>query len=281
MSILDDVIGGLKRATRYEDYIASLCPFHDDSKPSFIVHEDRYNCYSCGANGTTKSLVKKLSNSVILREEKAVFHNPFTEWLRHETLGEVLRTGWKMLKQRPSSYMRDRGIPYNKQLELGLGMRDGWITFPIRNNNNKITGAVARAAYPIEAPKYVMPKGQNPNLPYVPSWELVNSHKTIFLTFGIIDAVTLTLYNQAAMSTTNGKHIQPQALQDIRKVILIAPDLGEELEALELAKQLDWRGKVIRMNYPIGCKDINDVHMLDKNLITRGLEEIYGLAKRE
>jgi len=38
----------------------TLCPFHDDTKPSLNLYEDHYHCFSCGAHGDIFSLVKEL-----------------------------------------------------------------------------------------------------------------------------------------------------------------------------------------------------------------------------
>jgi hypothetical protein len=61
------------------------------------------------------------------------------------------------------------------------------------------------------------------------------------------------------MSTTTGKRLNPQALDNIRKRIIIIPDNGEEKEAQVIASKLGWRGHVLRLQYPVGCKDINDL----------------------
>lgn len=276
MSLLDDVISVLQGAIQYQDYIAALCPFHDDSRPSFIVHEDTYQCYSCGAFGTTASLVKKLSGNVVF-EKKTRTWNPFSKWLKTESLGTVLKTAHQTLKNSPSVYMSERGIPAKTQIELWLGMRDGWITFPIVDQNNKLVGAVARVGYKADvASKYVVPNHQNPNLPYVPSWKAVNRSSKIYMTFGIVDAITLYMYGEGAMSTTNGKRIDYTVLYNLRKHILVVPDRGEEKEARELVAKLDWRGKVVPVNYPDGCKDINEVHLTHPDLITESLEAYNG-----
>lgn len=41
-----------------KEYIQILCPFHDEKTPSFVINPDLYSCFSCGANGFTKSLMR-------------------------------------------------------------------------------------------------------------------------------------------------------------------------------------------------------------------------------
>src|SRR5690606_9359890 len=59
-------------------------------------------------------------------------------------------------------------------------------------------------------------------------------------------------------------------LLDWHDFIVILPDLEEEVEANRLAAQLDWRGRVLRLPYPAGCKDPNDFYRQDPE----GLERI-------
>jgi len=48
-------------------------------------------------------------------------------------------------------------------------------------------------------------------------------------------------------------------LDEYRKQIIILPDKGEEDTARKLASRLGWRGKVLVLDYPDGCKDPNDL----------------------
>lgn len=258
--ILEEVIERLDYAKRYDNAVWGLCPFHSDSRPSLMVHEDYYNCQACGAHGTTKSLLEKLSGHIAALAPDR-FHNPFTGWLKKESLGNILRGAWETLKSRPSTYLRDRGISDEWQIKLGIGMRDDWITFPIRNCDNKIIGAVARAGESNTASsKYIVPSGQDPNMIYVPDWKQFNASDIIYATFGIIDAVSLVICGAGAFSTTNGKRLNDvSALDKVRKRIIFLPDKDEESNAKEIAARLGWRGAVAKINYPDNCKDISDV----------------------
>jgi hypothetical protein len=192
---------------------------------------------------------------------------------QYERLGLVLKAAHEALKIRPSKYLIDRGINATIQVQLGIGYLEDWYTFPIRNADGKIEGAVARKGQdnPSQA-KYVIPKGQSPNLLYVPSWQSVLEHNVIWLTFGVFDSISLYLCGAAGMSTTTGKQLDPDALNKIRKLIYICPDLGEEAEGNKLAARLGWRSRVMKMNYPLGCKDISDVFNLDKPLLMKTLK---------
>jgi len=266
--ILDEVLERLDYAKRYGDAVWGLCPFHSDSRSSFMVHADRYYCQACGAKGTTKSLLDKLSGH-IARPMPDSFHNPFTKWLKQDTLANTLKLAWQQLKKHPSVYLRKRGVTDEWQINLGLGILDDWITFPIRDNNMKIIGAVARANETNPSPaKYVVPNNQDPNMIYVPDWKLFNDAVIIYATFGILDAVSLVIYGAGAFSTTNGKRLNDVSVLDkVRKRIIFLPDKGEESEAKQIAKKLGWRGAVMKVNYPDDSKDFNDLFCKHRKVI--------------
>lgn len=274
MTILDDVAELLDYSKRYETYVTGLCPNpnHSDTRPSFFSYEDWSVCQSCGYKIPTSQLVAELSNDPRIRKKAKVFSNPFTIWLRQEPLPDIMKKAWKTIKKRPSIYLENRGIPAKTQIELGIGYLDDWYTFPVMDKTKKLIGAVARKGEdnPSDA-KYIVPAKQNPNWLYVPDWSRITNAKTIYLTFGILDAVSLYLYGVAAMSTLSGQRLQPEALNDFRKVIYIIPDHNEEASAHKLASQLGWRGHVLKVNWPDDTKDINDVHVKHPELLSTAL----------
>ena len=256
---LDEIALHLDNATRYENYLVALCPFHSEHRPSFFVYGDWYRCESCGANGPTKQLLSKLDKTIVASAPTASFRNPFTGWLRDRSLGKTLKLAWKNL---PSTYLRERGVSDQYQKQLGLGVLENWITFPIRNDKGKIVGAVARRGEGNKSQaKYITPAGQDPHLLYVPSWERIWKRRKVSLTFGILDAVLLYVVGAASMSTTAGMRMDVSYLEPLRKRIEFIPDLGEEGAAQKFASRMGWRGCVMRCKYPEGLKDPADVIM--------------------
>ena len=266
LETLQDLLGG----KRYETYIHCLCPFHNDTKPSFMAYDDWYRCLACGKEGSSQSLINYLSKKPTKPRKQEYWKNPWSGWLNQfdNSLAKVCKTAWQNLCKHPSIYLRERGIPDKIQIELGLGLIDNWITFPIRNQAQKIIGAVARAGENNPNQKYILPSGQDPNLIYVPCWKTFQTAKTVYCTFGIIDALTLVLYDVGAFSTTTGKRIDPSALNNIRKRIVFLPDRGEEAEAIKIASTLGWRGVVPKkFHWPDDCKYINNVHQLHPEIL--------------
>jgi len=278
--ILDELYEKLEDCQHYGSYLAAICIFHNDSRPSLMVYPDTYRCLSCNAHGKTSDLLRKLGSNFIPKvSTKTDFHNPFTKWNKTKSLGETLKIAHLTLKTTPSmgSYMVERGITIDVQLKLGMGYRDDWYTIPIRNSDKLIVGAVARKNCTNQHPaKYIIPSGQNPNLLYVPDWKMVKTSNVVFLTFGILDAISIYMCGYPAMSTTTGKRINPEVLSEFRKRIVIFPDKGEEYEALDLSGDLGWRGKVFKCQYTFDAKDPNDLFLRytdDFKLMLKGIVE--------
>jgi hypothetical protein len=254
---LDEIAEALDRATRYENYVVALCPFHDENRPSFFAYEDWYRCESCEENGPTSKLLERIGNVPRTHKTGSNFKNPFTRWQRDRSLGKTLKLAWQ---NGPSVYMKERGIDGETQKRLGIGILENYITFPIRNNkNNKVIGAIARAGEGRSGEKYVIPSGQDPHLLYCPSWKRIEKRRTIYLTFGIIDALSIYVLGGAAISTTTGMKMDVSYLDKIRKRIIFIPDQGEEAQAQKFASKMGWRGKVMKCNYPSGYKDVSDI----------------------
>lgn len=246
----------------YGSYLAARCLFHDDSRPSLMVYEDYYNCLSCGAHGKTENLVKKFSNTMLLNvKTKPDFHNPWSRWLRNSTVENVCRQSLKLMTSQPSlgKYLIQRGI--TNPVHYCIGYRDDWYIFPITDSDGIIIGGVARANAETNnaQSKYIIPHKQDPDYLYIPDWKLLDTSSEVYLTFGIIDALSLAVLGKAAMSTTTGKRLNPSALDWLRKKIIIVPDQYEEQEAQQIANGLGWRGEVKKIDYPFGTKDFNDL----------------------
>lgn len=229
-----------------------------------MVYPDSYRCLSCGAFGKTEKLLQKVSNFTLVPKTKIDFRNPWSRWTKNLSLYEVIKQSWKTLKSSPGLgiYLKNRGFTPQILNKLGIGYREDWYTIPILDENKVVVGAVARAnAETNHSPsKYIIPNGQSTDLVYVPSWKEIKLSSYIYLTFGILDAITLHILGKPAMSTTGGKRINPDALDGFRKEIRIIPDLGEEIDAHMIAKCLGWRGKVIELDYQDNTKDTNDLY---------------------
>jgi len=244
--------------------------FHEGYRPNLFIYEDTYKCASCGKWGKTEDLLNYLlGKPVSYSNEQTNLRNPFTRWTRDKTLLQVLRSAKRTLHHRPEfrSYLLKRGLDHPTIDKLKLGYKDDWYTFPIFNGG--LVGAVARAGESRDQTfaKYIVPQGQDPNLLYIPSRKRLEAQRTIFLTFGILDSISLYMLGLASCSTLSGQKIDSASLDFIRKKLYIIPDRHEESSADKLASKLGWRGTVLRLDYPDGCDDPNDVFVKSPQLL--------------
>jgi len=260
LDLVHEKLGGHK----YERYVAAICPFHSDARPSLFVYHDRYFCAACGAGGTTESLLRKIGTlpERISVSTTRTSQNPFTRWLTQ--FGSIQRICDASIK-RHSSYLEGRGISISVQRTLRLGVMENWIIFPIFNHFNEIIGAVVRQCMESSSgAKYILPYGQSPQLLYVPSWQLIKDQNEVFVTFGIIDAISLYMLGKASCSTTTGQHINVDAFANIHKKITFVPDELEEKSAYQISTKLGLRGSVKILPYPYGTKDPADWFLSDR-----------------
>ena len=173
-------------------------------------------------------------------------------------------------------YLEERGIADMVQL-CKLGYDNGWITFPITSPDASVLGVVARAL-PGRASKtamrYDVPPDQGP-LMYVPDWRAVEDAPEIYVAFGIIDAISLTMVGCPTVSPTLGKQsFNPDWLAFHNRRISVVPDRDEWAAGYSLSSQLDWRGRCLRLEYPSDCNDPNDI------FTKRGAEELRDAVEQ-
>ena len=177
-----------------------------------------------------------------------------------------------------SWYLRMRGLE-DQVIPQKIGWYNGWYTFPVYNYDDEYKGLILRAGSHIQEAtslRYII-KAQGSV--YFPDWYLARTGKFIVVTFGILDAITLTALRIPACSSIHGKTINIEELEWIRKPIIFFPDKDEVEEARNLSRQLGWRGHVLEYSYPENCKDANDLHLagLDVDMCNA----INGVLRRD
>ena len=260
---LDDFLEALGGSKRFDHYVSGLCPFHSDKKPSLLVFEDGwFRCLGCGRVGSHQFLWNaiKRGGPVLTAPERAQWRLPSLPkrkeavsdfvWGAHQVLVDVPSRGW---------YLENRGVA-GRIIPCKLGWYEGWYTLPQFDSGGALIGVVLRAGPHIQKvsnERFCQPVGQKPTL-YVPDWPLLGRSKSLVIVYGMFDALTLAELRVATATTTGGKDKFPKEWLDFwRGPIHILPDEGEEATARKLASELGWRGHVLKMDWPDGCKDAN------------------------
>ena len=268
--ILDQIYSIDSNADRYDRYLFTVCPFHTSYpiRPSLQIYPDWFRCLSCDRQGRPEQYLAHIQSYSFIpkKVEHKPFQNPFRDWLKGDSLSNVLRLAHRNIQSNPSlmSYLRKRGLSEQTVKETHIGYLGGFYLIPIVNESGYPISAFARAGESIKKARYFVPDGSDPNLLYAPSWSRIKESREVYLTYGSFDTLALHELGYAAMSTTSGQKISPRAFDKIRKNIKIWPDAGEIPAAMKLASQLGWRADVHRYRFPEGTKDVSDLHVTNQ-----------------
>lgn len=265
-NLLDEIIDRLPNSHRYEGYISALCIFHQDTIPSLLIYPDHYYCLACGAKGRTTHLLAELEGHIILPSIKSLNPHLWNYLSEDFDIEDVVIEAQHRLQQNPDNLFyltHDRKLSSKILKELGVGYLDGFFIFPIVGEHREVQGIVARAGSVTQElfnVRYLVPPHQ-PALLYFSNRELVNRSNTIYVTFGILDAITLSMLDLPAISGTLGHNIPVELFKDIRKQLVFLPDgdRADDKTVSKIVSQLGWRGKILKLDYPNDCKDVNEV----------------------
>lgn len=156
--------------------IMACCPFHNESKPSFGIMKEypyKYNCFSCGANGSLVSLIQHvhecnyLEALRLLRQEYSEYYfntdinGMFEEEVTENVDYEAIEDEINKYRSRKHSYITERGISdYSLfKYEIGYDNDSSTITFPVRDLEGFPLFIIRRSVYhkyyniPKDAPK--------------------------------------------------------------------------------------------------------------------------------
>lgn len=262
---LSDILPHLQSVREYTNYYSAKCVFHSpDNHPSLLVYKNGwFRCLSCGRTGDFYLLQRKLvgwdSRSMAIQSER-------TDWtpqaIRSPDMEEVCVDANRMLIDYSDSlswYLRMRGLEDRIEPQK-LGWVNGWYTIPVYNFEDDFRGMIMRAGPHIELASGQRYVTRCKDSIYVPDWYLAKTSSYVVVTFGIMDALTLTHLRIPAVSTIYGKTMRVTDLDWARKSIVFFPDQREESAAIFLCNKLGWRGKILQYDYPDNCKDPNDLY---------------------
>ena len=101
---------------------------------------------------------------------------------------------------------------------------------------------------------------------YFPDWYLARKSDYLVVTFGILDAISLSKLRIPACSSTHGKTVDTAELEWARKPIVFFPDKDESEAARKYYRLVGWRGRVVDFPYEEQTKDPNDLLLLGKGI---------------
>jgi hypothetical protein len=282
LDAIHETLPGCKRYNRADgsSYLAGICPWHEDSRPSLLVHEDNFfRCLACGRMGDHQTLLNELRRPgfTSVQPTKLQWDTPKLPETIKGLQAFLNKCHYDLVESEYlQTYIKQRGV--EGRLETNrLGFHRGWYTIPVFNQEGAIHGAVLRSGpqvQKISGLRFVVPFGQKPML-YVPDWRLFENASKIAIVFGMFDALALADLRHPVCTTTSGKDsFDEMWLHPFKKMFVIIPDQGEEGTAHGLAKRLSPWASVQTLPYPEGCKDPADF------LATGRREELDNLLRR-
>lgn len=261
--------------TEYSHYFSCCCVFHNDNSPSMLVFNDGYfKCQSCGASGNLQKLWDKVNHNLSV-SLKPSHHAILPHWRKWEEkygdLDGIVHHAYHNLFNFPDYqwYFKKRKI--EQFIEQGrFGYLDGWALFPVFDREGKIIDIVCRGTKSNQT-RYVLHPDNDRESPYLycPDWDKVKNSEVVYVPFGIIDAWALHGLDKAVVTGTTGKSLRSDLLKELDKRFIIIPDRYEEKDACDLVNSLGWRGELLRIKWPDGTKDTDDVRMKFGNDVLR------------
>lgn len=248
-----------------DSYFSMRCPFHEDESPSLLVYHDGFQCRaaSCGQRGSLASLWDEMQGDIAA---------PITQVTSHIRWGEILGEDKRpterfICEAEDAAQFPDVAAWYGRR-GLGdmvercrLGWWRGWFVTPVFDQDGKPLRVVLRAGESIVAPeRYRISPG--PAVLYVPDWGLLSTKpEYLVVPFGVYDALSAAALRFPAATPLTGCQVPSGLLDPFRRRIYVIPDAEppeEREKARGLAVDLGWRGHLAEMEYPAGCKDLND-----------------------
>jgi hypothetical protein len=264
MTDLNELATYLSHVSWHGRYFSCNCVYHDDSSPSMMVYENGFNCKACGAWGSLEKLQNKLIGRMPVRVDTVSKYPKSPPWQTWETKygdWETLAShAYGRAKQASFlwNYVTNRGISQFTIDKEMIGWVDRWITLPVFDANGDFVDLIVRGTSDSQIRYGIRPRVDNDTHLYA-HWKAILDADKVYVCFGIFDRLTLTQCGIPAATGISGKTVNAQLLKDLRKPIYIIPDFREEEDARQLAAQLGWRGHVLDVQYPDGCKDMNDI----------------------
>jgi len=147
-----DIVTIIERHLKLDRNHKALCPFHDDTEPSFSVNKQGqyYHCFGCGAGGDVIDFIKRhtkisfMEALSVLAKEALIDLPDFTPELKEQirkerTREEILLLAatyyQSQLTDEAGAYLRDRGFTDNTIDKFRIGWANGQLHNQLINHH--------------------------------------------------------------------------------------------------------------------------------------------------
>ena len=264
----------------------SLCPFHDDHKPSltFSVARNTFRCWSCGESGDSISLAEKMlgkgfveacrwlanEHNVILTEYKPSETKPakpfdasrYSRYFEHPFLNDEARHF--LFKERRldprvvrwcrlTSWRDKQGIP--------------WLQIPYYNKEGALVGVQNRNLIKGGLPRFRFPTGSECGIYNLPILNTLSPGEALYIAEGCSDCWALLSAGHKAIAIPSATLLKKKDAEQLLRLSLtlrlnlhMYPDRDEPGERLFLQLQQILPG-LEHHQLPPDCKDYSDYYL--------------------
>lgn len=245
----------IKKNKTTGDELLGLCPFHQDSKPSFTVNLKNgcYECKACGEKGNYITYYAKTRGLSNKDAYKAILANYGVEnnWQPESALKYTLKE-YSFQKRLPEQFLAD-----NFHITNGVDRRTGrgYIKIPYYGHDQQ--EVTFRKRYNDPKDKFRWKTGTKINTMYG-EWRLKEIQDTgyVIMVEGESDTQTLWYLNFAALGVPGASCVKPEFLDKIegmRVYIHVEPDLGGQTFLRNMTNKLKDYGFTGQV-YQMSCK---------------------------
>ncbi len=282
------IISDYVKLTNKGNEMVGLCPFHNEKTPSFkISSKGFYKCFGCGKSGDAISFLMEHQN---LNYIQAIKHIAAKYNIKIEDeVKEYEKPQPRLTKVQNDTvkYFESRGITNNTLLRFGVTESIEWM--PKAGKEVKSicfnyikSGEIVNIKFRAKDKDFKLAK--NAELIFY-NLDSIENETTAIIVEGEIDCLSLYeagIYN--VVSVPNGAGIGSQQLKYLdncwqyfedKTQIIIFTDNDEPGNNLkdELARRLG-KDRCMKIQYPDGCKDANDV------LLKHGKEMLRSMVEQ-
>ena len=196
------------------DQYKGLCPFHDDTKPSFTFSADGlFFCHGCGIKGNAYQFATFLGESTSNLPKMDSKSKKVYQWSPPGELGvehaNIVSESIDRLLLNYDGFIGD--LPWNRSIveKLSIGWDDGFV-FPYLNSKGKLVN--------IKWHKKRQVRGHAQTFIF-PFWHMIHKYtreKPLFICEGEKDCISLISSGKQVISFNNGASTRvPKPLMDI------------------------------------------------------------------
>lgn len=282
---IEEVAGRLGLSVRHH---VSLCPFHDDKRPSlhFNTARNRYHCYVCGAHGRTIDLVAGRLNLKFVEACKwlADEHHLIVE--THQAKEKKRQGTWPvtlaieamagLVAQPVLTEEARRFLFEERRLDprviswCGISSTHDHLLIPYFNTEGRLIGLQWRYLGTDKTrPRFRFPRGSWCSIYNLQVLKHLHEGEPLYICEGASDCWAMLSSGHKAIAIPSATLLKPQDLHLLRTVnaqrstpLHMYPDQDEPGERLflELRQRLT-PSSIIRHQLPPDCKDYSEYYL--------------------